>query len=188
MDFAGCSDFHKALLHELGTSTWYKVKHSDTITQTHGGSRPGDGLADLIFGYIFARMLDSMRSAMIEAGIWDPQPWSLQADRTCVLCDGFIPHTVPTNLEICWADDLAMAMQADTAQGLVERIQATGGFLLRWVKQFGMSPNLQRGKSETLLHLRGPGSRKLKLELFAPEDPTLDVVLNDDEVPISTDT
>lgn len=181
MDFAGCSDFHKALLHELGTATWYKVKHSDTITQTHGGSRPGDGLADLIFGYIFARMLDSMRSAMIEAGIWDPQPWNLQADRSCVLCDGYIPHTVPTNLEICWADDLAMAMLADTAQGLVERIQATGGFLLRWVKQFGMSPNLQRGKSETLLHLRGPGSRKLKLELFAPEDPTLDVVLNDDE-------
>ena len=47
MDMAGCSAFHKSLLHELGTATWYKVKHSDTITQTHGGSRPGDGLADL---------------------------------------------------------------------------------------------------------------------------------------------
>jgi len=181
MDMAGCSAFHKSLLHELGTATWYKVKHSDTITQTHGGSRPGDGLADLIFGYIFARMLESMRTAMIEAGIWDPRPWTLGAERSSVLCDGYIPSDIPSNLEVCWADDLALALQADTASGLVERVQATGSFLLRWVKQFGMSPNLSRGKRETLLHLRGPGSRKIKLELFSPEDPTLDILINDEQ-------
>ena len=121
----------------------------------HGGSRPGDGLAELIFGYIFARMLDSMRSAMIEAGIWDPQPWRLQADRTSVLCDGFIPQTILTNLEICWADDLALAMQADTALGLVERIQATGGFLLRWVKQFGCRPTFREEERNITTSARG---------------------------------
>ena len=108
---------------------------------------------------------------MIEAGIWDPRPWTLEVERSSVLCDGYIPNTIPNNLEICWADDLALAMQSDTAAGVVERVQATGSFLLRWVRQFGMSPNLQRGKSET----------KIKLDLFSPEDPTLDIVINDEQ-------
>ena len=171
MDYAGCSDYHKSLLHELGTGTWYRVRNSDKLTQTHGGSRPGDGLADLIFGYIFARMLESMRSEMIEAGIWDATSWKLGVDREQILCTGYKPDRIAANLEICWADDLALALHATSAESLLERIQAVGGFLLRWVKRFGMKPNLQRGKSETLLHLRGPGSKKFKTALFTPDDP-----------------
>ena len=177
MDYAGCSDYHKSLLH----GTWYRIRNSDKLTQTHGGSRPGDGLADLIFGYIFARMLESMRSEMIEVGIWDATSWKLGVDREQILCTGYKPDRIAANLEICWADDLALALHATSAESLLERIQAVGGFLLRWVKRFGMKPNLQRGKSETLLHLRGPGSKKIKTALFTPDDPTVDIIIDEEE-------
>ena len=181
MDYAGSSGYHQSLLHELGSGTWYRVRNSHRITQTHGGSRPGDGLADLIFGFIFARMLDTMRDEMQQAGIWDDREWRLPVNRSAIILHGFIPECIPTNLEICWADDLALAMVATTATGLIHRIQAVGSFLFRWIGKFGMKPNLQRGKSETLLHLRGPRSRQMKLALFSPEDPAIDIVIENEE-------
>ena len=181
MDFAGSSRYHQSLLHELGTGTWYRVRNNDKITCTHGGSRPGDGLADLIFGFIFARMLDTMRLEMQQAGIWDDREWRLPVNRSEIVLRGFVPERIPSNLEICWADDLALAMVAPTAKGLIHRIQAVGSFLFRWIRKFGMKPNLQRGKSETLLHLRGPGSRQMKLALFSPDDPAIDIVIDEEE-------
>ena len=181
MELAGCSSYHRSLLHELGSGTWFKTRRGSALTRTHGGSRPGDGLADLIFGYIFARMLDNLRNDMQSAAIWDPTPWTLGSTRAAVLCEGFIPTMIPSNLEICWADDLALAMTASSAAGILDRVQAVGGFLLRWVRKFGMQPNLKRGKSETLLHLRGPGSRKIKLALYTMDDPALDIILEDEQ-------
>ena len=181
MELAGCSRYHCSLLHELGSNTWFKTRRGQVLTRTHGGSRPGDGLADLIFGFIFARMLDNLRKDMQSASIWDSTPWKLDVPRTAVLCNGYIPTQLPSNLEICWADDLALAMTATTAADILDRVQAVGGFLLRWIRKFGMKPNLQRGKSETLLHLRGPGSRKIKLTLHTMEDPALDIILDDEQ-------
>ena len=180
LEIAGCSRYQQSLLHELGRGTWFKVRNSDKLTQTRGGSRPGDGLADLIFGYIFARLLSALRTDMSAAGLWEDDHWQLQVPRHEILCRGYIPEHVPSNLEICWADDLALAMSSTTAVDIVNRVQAVGGFLLRWIRRYGMKPNLQRGKSETLLHLRGPGSKKLKLELFSPEDPTLDIIIDEE--------
>ena len=39
---------------------WYTVLGSATVTRTLGGSRPGDGLADMIFGYC----------------VWTASPWA----------------------------------------------------------------------------------------------------------------
>lgn len=81
MTETSADEFHRWLLLEQSTGAWYTVQGSSCLTQTHGGSRPGDGLADLIFGYIFHKLLQQLKSQLIEDGVWDPAPWTLPCER-----------------------------------------------------------------------------------------------------------
>ena len=93
LEIAGCSRYQQSLLHELGRGTWFKVRNSDKLTQTRGGSRPGDGLADLIFGYIFARLLSALRIDMSAAGLWEDDHWQLQVTPPRDPMPGLHPRT-----------------------------------------------------------------------------------------------
>lgn len=104
-DLSDLADEHKALLAELSTGSWFRVTGSDVTTQTHGGSRPGDGLADLIFGFTFGRMLDNLKTMLAEKGVWDPTPWVLPVDRGSLLDASADLLTIPAAIDIVWADD-----------------------------------------------------------------------------------
>ena len=60
MEEADSGNFHRQMLTEMSSCTWYTVLGSATVTRTLGGSRPGDGLADMIFGYC----------------VWTASPWA----------------------------------------------------------------------------------------------------------------
>ena len=82
MDQVGADPLHRSLLLELSTGTWFTVGGTSTITQTHGGSRPGDGLADLLFGYIFNRLLKQLKAQLTEQGLWEDTAHELPQPRT----------------------------------------------------------------------------------------------------------
>lgn len=63
---------HRAILSELTSGTWFRVSGSETTTQTHGGSRPGDGLADLVFAFVFGQLISRLKNDLHSIGIWDP--------------------------------------------------------------------------------------------------------------------
>ena len=68
-------------------------------------------------------------------------------------------------------DDTAVCLRGHTVDELLTRATQTAGKLLELCIEHGMSPNLKRGKSEILLSLRGPNSRRRKIELFGPHAP-----------------
>ena len=153
---------------------WFAQKyvsalHQDTHFSLHGqpdrcrttiGSRPGDSFADVVFGYTFARVLQSLEHQLHERDLLD----------VCGIHAGFQPFAIapPTEhvplLGAVWMDDLAVCVSASSASALESKIGQATSCLLDLCKKFGMTPNLAKGKTEILLALRGPGSRALKLK------------------------
>ena len=164
-----------ALLTELSTATWFRVQSSPATTQTHGGSRPGDGLADVIFAFIFGRMLQMLKDELRSSGYWDLLDWDLPVHRTDVLHAKLPLQDTPTNLDIVWADDLAIALRDSDAGSVVERAQHITGYLFDWCHRYGLRPNTDKGKSEILLQLRGSHSRVIRTQLYTPQEPQLDI-------------
>ena len=57
-------------------------------------------------------------------------------------------------------DDLAVCLQAEHPQRLVNNASFVAGALLDLCTYHCLKPNLTKGKTEIQLTLRGPGSRK----------------------------
>ena len=68
----------------------------------------------------------------------------------------------------CWMDDLAIPLTAATNDLLIQQVKIATGLLLDTLRAHAMTPNLQRGKTEILIHPKGPGSHRVKKDLFGP--------------------
>lgn len=77
-----------------------------------------------------------------------------------------IQHTM---LGPTWMDDLCISITSDTALDLEHKVGLAAGILLETCMNHGVTPNLQRGKSEILLTFRGQGSRALKQKYFGSQ-------------------
>eukprot|EP00435_Cladocopium_sp_Y103_P022598 s1873_g5.t1 len=160
-----------------------RALHTDTFFQMHGqtdcchttiGSRPGDSFADVVFSYLFARVLKHFQQKIASLDIQEHVP-SL---------DSFDPWTSPAPDAPCqpylgpvWMDDLCVGVTADTPAALLSKAGTTASVLLETMESFGMTPNLKKGKTELLVSLRGHGVRACKRQLFGPlSDGTLPVV------------
>ena len=175
MEDAQCGRFHQDLMSELCNGSWFVVDNSKQLTQTHGGTRPGDGLADMLFGFIFGRLLRQLKEELVAAHLWDSRLWEDDAARNYPLTCGLTCSQIPSTLDVVWADDLALAIREADAASCVAKIQAILDQLFSWCYRFGLEPNTAKGKSEVLLQLRGGCSRQIKATLFDCQDPHLDI-------------
>eukprot|EP00435_Cladocopium_sp_Y103_P023500 s582_g5.t1 len=78
--------------------------------------------------------------------------------------EGNIRHSMmgPT-----WMDDVCISISGATASEVVHRASVATSILLETCTAHGVSPNLDPGKSEILLSLRGRGSRALRVQYFS---------------------
>eukprot|EP00435_Cladocopium_sp_Y103_P069250 s244_g33.t1 len=74
------------------------------------------------------------------------------------------PHLGPV-----WMDDLCITLSDPTAQGVEHKAGVAFGVLLDLCRHYGVTPNLQKGKSEVLFAFRGSGSRRLRTKYYGPE-------------------
>ena len=65
-----------------------------------------------------------------------------------------------------WMDDLCISIVGETAQAVEHRAGLAASVLLETCLAHGVTPNLDRGKSEVLFTFRGQGSRPLRLKYF----------------------
>eukprot|EP00435_Cladocopium_sp_Y103_P067557 s39_g30.t1 len=66
-----------------------------------------------------------------------------------------------------WMDDLCIPLSAPTAGEIERQAGLAFGVLLDLCAKYGVTPNLDRGKSEILFAFRGKGSRSLKSKYFS---------------------
>eukprot|EP00434_Breviolum_minutum_P033050 symbB.v1.2.029238.t1/scaffold3175.1/size97379/5 len=151
-------------------ATWFTVPGSQDIVGTLAGSRPGDTFADLIFSFVFSKILDRITTAFNQHG-WKTEsppplaksPYHQQGDW----------KAFPDFVQLTWADDLAVLQKQPSAKELVDRTSLAMGVLCDICWKHGLEPNFNPGKTEGMLHLRGAHSKKVKKEIFDQEVPEL---------------
>ena len=144
---------------------WLSTQPDGTRVATSvSGTRPGDPLADALFGYAFSCFLNAIRGDMVKAGIQATVSWD--GKRSIEEADS---HTMPEAVELdapTWADDVAILLQADDPAHLVSALKQAAGIVHSRLSELGLNMNLQPGKSAGLVNLQGPGSRALKTAIL----------------------
>ncbi len=160
----------ECLLAELLSGTWFMTESKQGLCESLAGSRPGDGLADIVFGFIFKRVLAKVVEQA--SGILDWQPVETVGDYN--LADT-PPQglSCPPFIEVVWADDLAFSALHEDAESLIQIMTTCTTLIFKQVLSHGMIPNLKEGKTELQLSLRGKGSRAARQRLFNTTHPTL---------------
>ena len=103
---SGLNPHYVELLQELLSSTWFTSRRQDQIYESLAGSRPGDGLADLVFAFIFKRIMRRVMTELKEIINYEEVEIQPQFDLTK---DPSGDYCMPQIQEIIWADDLAIA-------------------------------------------------------------------------------
>ena len=109
LDLAGAPSHHQRYIRALHQDTFFYVDGQTDICRTELGSRPGDSFADIIFGYLWARLLRRLQVDLQQVGLLEvvSQPTDL----------GLNGQHSPTELPLLgptWCDDLAVVGAADT--------------------------------------------------------------------------
>ena len=162
---AGLQPHLQTALRALHTDTHFWMSGQCDYVRTAIGTRPGDPFADVVFGYMFARILkdveEQMRSFdLLEtydgpntSGLFSTEPADTASQQ----------YLGPT-----WMDDLCITLSASTAEDIERQAGQACGILLDTCRRHGVSPNLSKGKSEILFAFRGPGSRAHRRKYFGP--------------------
>ena len=148
---------YKMIFAEFFRATWFVVPNSRTITHTRRGSRPGDSLADLAFLIAMTHMLKGCHSEIEEL-----QKFQFMWSGECRPPDGKHHETPVGVFSPIWADDFAIVLFHPTADTLMHLATDVVGRILDAFVCAGMKPNMQKGKTEIIVDVRGPGATGIK--------------------------
>ena len=80
---------------------------------------------------------------------------------------------IPT--DVCWMDDLCLMGSTESADALFPALSLPAGVRVDVCIEHGMSPNLQKAKSEALTVVCGPGSVRVRREVFGSSEPDVEI-------------
>ena len=169
---AGASPWLSAATGEALQHTWFRFEHGDMLTETGIGTRPGDNLADLIFSYVFSQVLRQVRSSVDSAIGLSTLPWHPDMMGQIFEIAEAPIEEIPL-LDCTWMDDAALVVTGQSPGDLVTRLGHIAGALLDGCLGRALLPNLDRGKTEAVVSLTGPGSRKARANLFRDDPATI---------------
>lgn len=164
-------------LRALCTNTHFRVPGQQDRVHTRIGSRPGDPFADVVFGFMFSRIFTTVEQRLaamdLLESIDDVNELSLFPAHPDGQCS---QHVV---LGPTWMDDLCLTVTGTSALAVEQKTGAVTSVLLETCTTHGVTPNLDKGKSEILFSFRGTGSRKLRTKYFS--------AIQDNKMPIITE-
>ena len=112
--------------------TWFRLDLDTVLTLTHCGTRPGDGLADMFFGFAFGAYLKAADRALQDRGLdtrmpqpKQAEPWPLES----------LPSTIGAG---SWADDFIHLHAQAQPRGLGHAIQQIVSVYVSQAEAIGM--------------------------------------------------
>ena len=166
LDRAGMPACAQRVVRALHSNTHFQLPQQDDHVQTKLGTRPGDAYADIVFGFLLARVLHSYEEQLAQVQVLSSVPSQEGMELFNV--------EVQQNAEMCrflgpvWMDDMALCLWSETNAGLKAKIGVATSILLDIFREHAMTPNLRPGKTELMISPRGPGTRAWKKEMFGP--------------------
>eukprot|EP00435_Cladocopium_sp_Y103_P055424 s705_g18.t1 len=131
--------------------TWFTLNaEEDEVVFTRRGTRPGSPLADIGFNLLMTEILGLLQSTLGQCAAYND---GLRALGT----------TIPP---VTWVDDLAIPLTTRTPDGMIPLIKEVTAILHQTFQRFGMSMNMERGKTEVVLMYRGRNANVHRTALF----------------------
>eukprot|EP00438_Fugacium_kawagutii_P034295 Skav220568 [mRNA] locus=scaffold2140:124648:130443:+ [translate_table: standard] len=163
---AKVSPHNRSQVQAILTSTWFQLRNAPaTLTATASGTRPGDAVADLLFGFLMTRFIGRLREQFKVAGLhtslelqWIP-PGPLSPDD--------MPHQ--DIIQACWADDLVLLLQDPSPAQLVDHVRTAATITQSTAVEFAMQLNYGVNKTAVVLHLRGQGTRAVWQDMMVSD-------------------
>eukprot|EP00929_Paragymnodinium_shiwhaense_P040014 TRINITY_DN20930_c0_g1_i1.p1 TRINITY_DN20930_c0_g1~~TRINITY_DN20930_c0_g1_i1.p1 ORF type:complete len:1955 (+),score=435.48 TRINITY_DN20930_c0_g1_i1:405-6269(+) len=157
------------LLH--GQHTWLSVPHSDKLLRFRAGVRPGHPVADICFIATVSRTVKKITDKMRLQGrtvllLYNPERCPLLKQDEDSIQLGNEDCTVKL-CEVAYIDDIQFCIMHDKPEGIVEVVRETILDAHEAFEEDGHQLNYSRGKTEVLLHLHGPGTRQIRLDLIS---------------------
>ena len=124
---------------------WHLGDDPSDVCRTTVGTRPGDAFADVIFGYLWSRVLQAFQDSLSTVSTFDSFP----CDVDLRLPGAGDSRTTPPASEApfvgtCWMDDLCLAFSAPTCDDLQRIASYATSSLLDQCISHGMSPIIYR--------------------------------------------
>jgi len=132
------------MLQAVHCDTWFKLGQQHDLVRTEIGSRPGDSFADIVFGLLWAKLLQKLEKSLTAQGILEqipdvefPDPYQSHIQEEFSM----IPLLGPT-----WMDDLSVLVTATTNAELIRKTQVAISQLIDSCLDFQMEPNFRKEK------------------------------------------
>ncbi|CAE7870876.1 unnamed protein product, partial [Symbiodinium microadriaticum] len=161
---AGAPDALRQVVKDLHLHTWFVTRFSDgtRVCDSLAGSRPGESWADLIYAYIYSRVLHKVHEHAVAEDLTFTVPYDPAT--------GIFPPLSGTEdlavTDTTWADDSAFPLEDEDAAVLMRKTVRLCTLVLSFCASHGMAPNLKPGKTSVMINLTGKGSKQARREYF----------------------
>ena len=129
--------------------TWFKLDGSGKVTGMFGGCRPGEPIADLVFVFMFGKVLKEVRSVLMET----EYGWTVGYDENQFVEARARGHTAQETEE-AYADDCVYLLRHEDPEKLLAAVRFTTEEFCKAAERHGLSVNFGVAKTEALLVLR----------------------------------
>ena len=160
----------EAMLAELHTNTWFSTASRQELVRTQGGTRPGSPCADIVFSFLFLKVITGIRQQLYADGLLIEVDWTGSKS----LFPRVMPNATELTLfETIWADDLAVMFASPDASQIVVKAERIATLIVDGCMRYGLKPNFGKGKTELMLVVRGKNSVKTRRQLFENSHPQI---------------
>ena len=147
--------------------THFSLRGQMDRCRTTLGTRPGDAYADVVFGYLWARVLHRLQDQLVEIDLCESVP--VEHAPKWFGSGPSVPSSFAPFIGPCWCDDLCVCVSSHNLESLQNKIATVSGMLLDLCRTHGMTPNLQKGKTELMFSARGPGQKAFRHKWFGAD-------------------
>ena len=154
LEALGVPEEERRLLADCVACSHWRLVSSERLYVASRGSRPGDGLADVIFDALFSIALKHIRRVCTQEGLGH-------------LATGTVVGLSDALLQLGWADDLAVLTDYDEPRQLRARFPRVAQIVLSTLQALKFRVNLGVGKTEAILDIRGTHAKSVRGELLS---------------------
>ena len=167
---AGMSPQMQIAVRSLHTDTHFSLHGQDDACKTQLGTRPGDSWADLIFSFLWARLLRDLEQEVADLGLIEiiPEANGFQCSALPCTMDAQSDQSQSPFLGPTWMDDSVFCFADSDACQLERKAGHLCSILLQKCAEFAMTPNLAPGKTAILFAFQGKGSVAARKRHFGP--------------------
>ncbi|CAE7906300.1 unnamed protein product [Symbiodinium microadriaticum] len=161
---AGAPDALRQVVKDLHLHTWFVSRFSDgtRVCDSLAGSRPGESWADLIYAYIYSRVLHKVHEYAIAEGL----TFTVRHDPAAGIFPPAHGEEELAATDTTWADDSAFPLEDVDPSELLRKTVRLCSLVLSFCTSHGMAPNLKPGKTSVLVSLLGKDSKKARGQYF----------------------